>query len=147
MKLIFYKTWIILILLIFTSCNRDNKIIIGKYKFIETSKIERMWLYLTSGINHFFVGCEIELNNDSSYVYKTCGNIIKGNWKVSNDSLFCFIKSNRWRNDSLDKFGFNGKWPKISDKPTIFKIDGKYLKQIISFSKKDKAIIIMKHEK
>jgi hypothetical protein len=54
------------------------------------------------------MGSSLKLNKDSSFTFQTCGNDLTGNWLVSNDSLILNYNSNRWRNDSLNKNGFEG---------------------------------------
>jgi hypothetical protein len=64
----------------------------------------------------------IKLNNNNTFRYTTCGNIILGTWKEKNDSLFLYVESNRFRNDSLQKVGLNGTWPVITEELIAFKI-------------------------
>ena len=58
----------------------------------------------------YIMGTTLLLNSDSTFIDTSCGNIITGNWKVVNDTLFLICKSNRYRIDSLNTLGFNGKF-------------------------------------
>ena len=69
-------------------CKNDHQITIGSYKSVIYNKFDFVFLYLFKGINSAFVEFEINLKNDSSFVYTTCGNIMKGSYYVKNDSLF-----------------------------------------------------------
>ena len=82
------------------------------------------------GIKSYFIGSEIILNDDSTFKYTTCGNVMTGSWNHSKDSLFLKIITNHWRNDSLDKNGLNGKWPLIAKRPIGFKFSNNYLTKI-----------------
>lgn len=117
------RLFAILILVIFiTSCSSYD-ISITKYKSVRYSKFEQYWNYLFRGINTFAVGSEIELKSDSTYKYTTCGNIITGTWSTSEDSLLLKVLTNRWRNDSLNTYGFEGKMPEIAKEPIVFMFD------------------------
>lgn len=118
------RLFAILILVIFiSSCSSNDNICITKYKSVRYSKFEQYWNYLFRGINTFAVGSEIELKPDSTYKYTTCGNIITGTWCTSEDSLFLKVLTNRWRNDSLNTYGFEGKMPEIAKEPIVFIFD------------------------
>jgi len=94
----------------FASCKDENENIIGKYETANYSKIER---YIKA-INYRGVsmGCSLELKSDSTFVYQTCGIISSGNWQKERDSIILREEIIRWRNDSLNEFGFNGEHPK-----------------------------------
>lgn len=102
----------------------------GTYTYVRFSKVQLGYLFLTKGVKNYFLGSEIILKNDSTFKYTTCGNIITGTWNCSKDSLFLKITGNRWRMDSLDKYGFNGTWPTIPAKQVGFKFDNDYLVKI-----------------
>jgi hypothetical protein len=118
------KTWLlILFLILLLGCKNDHDIKIGSYKSVKLNKLELGFLYIFKGINSYFIGSEIDLSMDSSFVYTTCGNIMRGSYSIKNDSLFLNVKSNRFRIDSLNITGFNGHYPTIPTKPIRFKIE------------------------
>lgn len=103
----------------------------GTYTCVEISNLELGYLFITKGVRNYFIGSKLVLKNDSSFTYMTCGNIMNGSWYHIHDSLFLRVKSNRYRIDSLNKYAFNGKWPKIPLKPIGFKIKTDYLEEIV----------------
>ena len=131
---------VILIVNLFLGCSKQTTIKQGTYTYVQLSKIQSGYLFLTKGIKHNFVGSEIVLKNDSTFNYITCGNIMTGTWNYINDSLFLKVTKNRWRIDSLDKYGFHGTWPTIPLKPIGFKFDNDYLVRIHILKNGEKAI-------
>ncbi|MGA3015327.1 MAG: hypothetical protein ABSD71_14980, partial [Bacteroidales bacterium] len=79
-------------------------------------------------------GSQMVLNVDSSFKYMTCSTIYTGNWYSINDSLFLKVKTVRWRIDSLNQYGFHGKWPNLPVKPIGFKIKDNHLDQTLQFA-------------
>ena len=53
----------------------------------------------------YIIGEVLLLNKDSTYNYQTCGNVIKGKWKLNNtkDSLLLYCFDFKYKNDSLNK--------------------------------------------
>ncbi|MGA2823751.1 MAG: hypothetical protein ABSE72_09535 [Bacteroidales bacterium] len=121
---------VILIGILFLGCSHQTSIKPGTYTYVRFSNVQLGYLFLTKGVKSYFVGSEIVLNKDSTFKYTTCGNIMTGTWNYFNDSLFLKITRNRWRIDSLDKYGFYGTWPTIPIKPIGFKFDKDYLVKI-----------------
>ena len=107
---------------IFGQSSSQNSLEFGTYSSYHFTLIERVSLFTFKHINYFTNGTEIELNNNYTFRFTTCGNIILGTWKEKNDSLFLYVESNRFRNDSLQKVGLNGTWPVITEEPIAFKI-------------------------
>jgi len=105
-------------------CTKSPQLRTGTYSFVELSKLELGYLYITQGINNYSVGSKMILSRDSTFQYITCGNIITGTWRSQVDTLYIKIRTNRWRNDSLNKYGWDGVWPSIPEKPLKFTIDG-----------------------
>ncbi|HET8809412.1 MAG TPA: hypothetical protein VFM65_04015 [Flavobacteriaceae bacterium] len=68
------------------------------------------------------LGTDLMLNKNTSYVYRNCSVIVQGKWEVKNDTLWLFPQANRWRNDSLNKYGYNGKPLQIMKKIMKFEI-------------------------
>jgi hypothetical protein len=130
----------ILLVLILCGCSDKTPFQTGTYSNVKISNIELGYLFLTKGVKSYFVGSELVLNKDSTFKYTTCGNIMNGSWYNFNDSLFLKVISNRWRIDSLNKFGFNGIWPKIPPKPIGFKIKNDYLEEIVTMKTGKKLI-------
>lgn len=133
---------IILSILFFLNCSAQEKrsIQIGNYSYIKWTQFEVAWLYLTKGIHHFFAGSELILNADSSFTHKSCGNIMTGNWTYKNDTLLLIVKTNRWRSDSLNKFGYQGKWPEIPEQPFILVNKRNYLEFVETLTNGEKGI-------
>jgi len=93
----------------------------GNYKSAEYNFFERGLLFLR-GIDTFVGGNDLTLNSDSSYHRITCSIVETGNWSCTQDSLFLFAKTVKWRIDSLQNVGYFGKWPTIPIKPTTYQI-------------------------
>jgi len=121
-------------------CSDKTTIKTGTYTYVRISKLQLGYLFLTKGVKSYFVGSELILNKDSTFKYTTCGNIMNGTWSSFKDSLLLKITKNRWRIDSLDKFGFNGTWPRIPAKPIGFKIENDYLEKIHTLKNGEKVI-------
>lgn len=113
--------------LILSACSKDENLIgtytSDRYNFLEMASKS---LFQKTG---FSAGCTIELNEDSSFVYTTCGNIMKGYWTIQVDSLILDIHSNKWIVDSLQIHGYKGRWPK-SCYSQVFSIEGDHLLQL-----------------
>lgn len=122
---------VIFLLLLLWSCSDKTRFQTGTYTYVKISNFELGYLFLTKGVKSYLVGSELVLKNDSSFTYTTCGNIMNGSWYNIHDSLFLRVSVNRWRIDSLNKYGFNGAWPKIPLKPIGFKIKNDYLEEIV----------------
>jgi hypothetical protein len=111
-------------------CTNNTTFQPGTYSYVQISKLELGYLFLTKSVTNYYIGSELILNKDSSYKYITCGNILTGSWRCLKDSLLLKVTNNRWRIDSLNNFGFNGTWPRIPTKPLEFKIENNYLERI-----------------
>jgi hypothetical protein len=135
------KYFVIFFIIIFVlGCSNRTSLKTGTYKFIRPSKVQFGYLYLTKGIKRCFVGSEIRLNTDSTCKYTTCSTIMDGKWTSTKDSLFLTIIKIRWRIDSLDKYGFNGTWPKLPAKPVGFKFSNDFLTKIHILKNGEKVI-------
>jgi len=140
------KLALLLLIIICISCTPDYTIKTGTYKYVILSKFEYYTLRLTNKITSYAVGSEIILNQDSTYRYTTCGNIITGTWFTKKDSLYLRVLSNRWRSDSLNKYGYKGKWPELSPTPFVYKIKNDYIIKIHHWGK-DKCMEKLKYVK
>ena len=75
------------------------------------------------------VGEEVLLRADSTFHKFNCAASIEGVWWVKEDSLYLKFLTNEWRVDSLQKFGFEGRWPSLPKKPIKYHIAGKQLRR------------------
>jgi hypothetical protein len=130
---------VIIISLLMMGCHHDGTLRLGTYKSIEYNKIAH-GLLLLKGYKTAYVGSEIMLKADSSCSYTTCGNSIAGRWFHKDDSVFLVITANRWRNDSLNIYGYNGKQPACPVKPVGFKINGDYIERVHVLKNGDKIL-------
>lgn len=130
----------VLFILLLFSCSLQTSLKPGYYKYVKPSRFESRYLFITQGIKSYVGGSEIILNNDSTFKHTSCGNIITGKWNIKKDSLFLKVLTNRWRNDSLNKYGFNGTWPTIPNKQIGFQIRNDCLLYIFSLENGEKVI-------
>ena len=84
-----------------------------------------------NGINGWIAGSTLVLEKDSTFIYTTCGNIMMGKWSREEDSLSLHVESNRWRNDSLQIHGSNGKWPQVPEHPIKFAVANRELRNLL----------------
>lgn len=75
-----------------------------------------------NGYSSHVMGCELKLNKDFTFRLQTCGAIKTGQWKLLADSLYLYTENIRWRNDSLQQYGFKGKWLQIPSKPEVLAV-------------------------
>lgn len=129
------KTYLILLFFIIpgmtgliAQTTNDQGHLIGAYKSPDYSFFQKLFYNIFQRTS-FAVGTTLELRQDSGFYKKTCGNIITGDWKVKADTLLLFYNTNRWRNDSLHQYGYNGEWPQIPSKPEKYIIEGEMLRQ------------------
>jgi hypothetical protein len=138
-----YISGLMLFVYLLFSCSSNKKMeqneIIGKYVSQRTNIIKATLDYHLSG--KIYSSTTIDINQDSSFVYNSCANIIKGNWKVSNDSLLLFVKSNRFRIDSLN---YSKKYQKTntlhSKEPMVWFIKGNKLRENLVKVKNNKKV-------
>ena len=112
----------------------DNEIV-GVYKSKKMGYYDLTENYM-KGIRNHIVGCSLVLNKDSSFFYKTCGNIQKGNWKTHNDSLLLSVKSSRYRLDSLDNIYSEMYNNQFDLHPRKFKIENNEFQNIFTYKSK-----------
>lgn len=99
----------------------------GKYRTDNPNFIKKAWLVVMRGYDSFAAGTELVLKSDSSFRMETCANIITGKWSHTEGSLYLVYETNRWRNDSLHKNGFEGRWPQVKETPRAVLINGSSL--------------------
>lgn len=110
-------------------CHSYSEGIIGKYQSKEHSLITKEYLSYFKNTT-FVIRSSLVIKKDSTYYLENCGNVEEGKWQVHSDSLLLFCEHNRWRIDSLNKTGFNGKFLDCGDgAPSVFIIDKNVLKQ------------------
>jgi len=132
---------IVLIIICCISCSSTtDSVKTGTYKSVKLSKIEFGIRYIFQSVKTYTNFCQLDLNVDSTFTYTTCGSIQTGIWKSFNDSLFLFAETNRFRNDSLNDAGYYGLFPKIPEKPAVYKIKRNKLLQFIMFDGNEKGI-------
>ncbi len=95
----------IFFIIVVLGCDSDNSIV-GAYKSERPSKVEYATFWITKGAIRSISGQELKLKSDSSYIYKTCGHIITGSWKVDDDRLTLIQESKRWKSDSLNEVDY-----------------------------------------
>ena len=122
----------------FAGFSQNHKVKIGTYKSVRPSRFELVWDAYLHGIKMYGVGSELVIGEDSTFQYTTCSTINYGKWSTLKDSLFLHIIKNRWRNDSLNKYGFKGTWPNMQS--LGFKIKNNYLEQINKLKNGEKDI-------
>lgn len=105
-------------------------------------------IHYLSGITNIS-GTDLILNKNTSYIYRNCSVIVQGKWKVKNDTLWLIPQANRWKNDSLNKYGHNGKPLQIMKKTMKFEIGNGALRRKFSVQfneRKMTAIEILKKD-
>jgi len=104
------------------SCNKTEQTLIGEYES-ETIKFHELPLFYLSGFKGYTKGAKLLLQADSSFEYTTCANVFNGSWSEFNDSLFLSVTENRYRIDSLNVVGLEGRFATIPSKAITFKIE------------------------
>ncbi|MFN0203574.1 MAG: hypothetical protein ACKVTZ_18755 [Bacteroidia bacterium] len=110
---------------------------IGTYQNQRVNRMEALWLTLQN--RRVTQGSSLILSQDSSYYYKTCGAISTGKWRAKQDSIYLFCETIRYRIDSLNVVGFNGKKLKCSAKPSVLYLRNDKLIQNLGKTKRGSA--------
>ena len=105
--------------------------IAGTYESIEYKSKERPFETFSKRNDSKAVGTTLVLSEDSSFHMTSCANIVTGNWELRNDSVYLEYETNIWKIDSLQEFGFEGKWPKIPDSQIGYKLNGDELHRTV----------------
>ncbi len=135
----------VLLLFVFSFLSNEAQIKIGKYNSVSPNIFHFTKLFVLNGVRSYSTGCSLTLHEDSSYQLITCGNLISGSWTVRKDSLLLLAKTNRWRNDSLHQYGYNGKQPVVCNTYAKYIIKKNSLSSIFSTTNKEKIIEILKY--
>jgi hypothetical protein len=116
----------------------------GTYKCIRPSFLQEMRLNMKGIKGGAIAGSEVILNPDSTFQYTTCGNILKGNWKIENKTVYLICISNKYLIDSLNN---NFQRAALLGNVTIpFQLKGKKLYQIHNFGDGAKSIELLKKQ-
>lgn len=102
------------------SCNERTQSIEGVYSSKDYSRLD-LW-YLGMIENTAVVGgTKLELFNDSTFQLITCSTFSEGHWSLDFDTLILAENQIRWRHDSIQQYGYKGKWPQQSYKRFLIK--------------------------
>lgn len=104
---------ILLILLLLSGCATPSSHLVGSYQSRELTWLNKAWKIGVEGYRGFYMGTQLALRPDASFVMLTCGNRLAGTWTRQKDTLYLHYQSNQWRNDSLQEFGWEGRWPPV----------------------------------
>lgn len=122
------KINLIFLVLVFTvGCTSHQQKIPGVYKSKNLNVIERKWKHMMEGYDAFIIGLKLDLNTDSTFQMTTCGNYLTGSWYSENDTFFLKYETNKWVNDSLQQFGFQGEWAEVPKSIEKVKLRGQKL--------------------
>ncbi len=129
------------------SCSTNNNInnVVGNYVSQKGgNKIKVAFDYYIS--NKIYVRDSIDVNKDSTFYFESCSQNMKGYWKVSNDSLLLFAKSNRFRIDSLNYSKRYSKDTVCSKEPMVWIIKGDKLRVNLFKSNGKKVYYILEKQ-
>lgn len=134
------------IFMIFISCNSSQKSIVGTYKSKKETRFDKMF----NSYDYWGNGSTLNLNKDSTFFMKNCGNILEWKWNVKKDSLILFINSNRFVIDSLNEIPKLKEQLKVDvNKSSSFKLKKRILfkKIVTTETNGDKATLVLKLKK
>lgn len=124
-----YFAYVLLLLLLGASCHTYKPGITGVYKSMTYNRMQQAYLML---LRHetYVLNSSMIIRNDSSYVLTNCANIESGHWQLRHDSLMLYCQANRYKIDSLNITGYNGRFLDCGDgKPMVFRVENGKLKQ------------------
>lgn len=93
------KSKLFFVFVVIISCNSSQKSLFGTYTSKKETKLERLF----SSYDYWAVGSILNLEKDSTFCMKNCGNILEGRWKKRKDSLLLYVYSNNYVIDSLNE--------------------------------------------
>ena len=102
MHLLFKISIGIIVLSLFTGCD-SRSIHSGNYSTYKLSPFKRASLKL-SGYDGYSGGVHLNLQEDSTYHYSTCGHILKGKWSDRSNHIFLKVDSAFQRVDSIRSY-------------------------------------------
>lgn len=132
--------------IVFISCSSSDTTIAGTYLSKKETKLDKLF----NSYDYWAIGSTLNLEKDSTFFMKNCGNILEGRWKVKHDSLVLFINSNKFVIDSLNEISILKDQLKLNEtKNSCFKMkNGIISKSIITTETNgDKAILFLKLKK
>lgn len=132
--------------MVFISCSSIEKPLFGTYISKKETKFDRLF----NSYDYWGIGSILNLEKDSTFYMKNCGNILEGKWKVKKDSLLLFINSNRFVIDSLNKNPKLKEQLKFEENKYIsFKLKKKVIfkKILTTGTNGDKSILALKLKK
>lgn len=126
---------------ILISCKAEKNEIVGIYSS-NSSTLHS----LVGSINNeiYTVGTSLNIKKDSTFIKKTCANIIEGKWEIKKDSLLLYCKTNKYIIDSLNNIPeWKDKLKVNSEKPEVFLKKGNVLKanHLVYDNNKESVII------
>ncbi len=115
-----------LLFVILLSCTQvtSKSDLSGEYRSKTYSYYEKLMFYFNK--ETYTLHSIIVLKKDSSFLYTTCGNEMKGKWRVKYDSLILECKQNTFRNDSINTH----RQASCGEKPIKYLIDYKKMELI-----------------
>ena len=113
----------------------------GLYKSKKPGRLE--WINLRmQGVKNYSIGSELTLNPDSTYDMLMCSAVSKGRWHTDSSKLYLREEHLNWRSDSLNKYGYKGKWLEARKDPIVFVI-----KDDMIYHLEDKLLDLMEYSK
>lgn len=94
-----------------------EKELIGHYKNEKMTKYERIYYNVNKNVRRQIIGSSLDLNEDKTFHFETCGLLIDGNWAIKNEKLVLSPITNRFKNDSIAKI----KTPDLTGRGDFFK--------------------------
>lgn len=104
--------------LVIFSFKKSNIEYSGTYESVEYNTVERGLLFVKN--QKYSVGNQLVLKKDSTFEYTTCTIFSNGVWDVNQDTVLLNYHIKRYRNDSLQKAGWNGVKLNTPNEPDIF---------------------------
>lgn len=128
----------VLLMIVFACGPKTQQSIVGSYKSKEYNFIENAIKQFKN--EPYTKGSKLHIKKDSTYTQITCGNTVTGTWRIAGDILLLKSITNRFNNDSLNRYGLNGKQPKVGTGQDSIKIEGNKLIFKLKFKGIDKTL-------
>ncbi len=129
---------LVLLMLVFACGPKAQQSIVGTYKSKEYNLVERAIKDLKN--EPYVIGTKLTIYKDSTFSQITCGNTVTGTWRLAGEVLLLKSITNRFNNDSLNRYGLNGKQPKVGTGQDSVKIKGNELIYKLKIKGIDKTI-------
>ena len=98
----FRSTICIILSVLISACN-SGMVKTGDYASYKLSKFKSATLML-SGYAGYSAGMKLHLEEDSTFIYSTCGHILEGNWTDNKNHIFLDIERSFQRVDSIQSY-------------------------------------------